>query len=586
MGDSIQTELHDVESEMVGLPGGGGIGRQVTPPGHAAEWQERFEQLMEHPAPPGYMAFITRHNGGELSKGARILLFEESVKRVEDVTEGDGSLRSRGLWPVLERGDRLFALDTRAAGDAEFPVVEVSDRSVHRMGTTFLSFMRALMSGLMLDDGADPVVVGRELVKRDPGLAAGWLDLADALEWAGKSEEVDAVLEEGMRVSRPPGPSLAFAVALRALDRGEDALAEATLKDVLALTPLDAHDEDTRLDAAAVWLLRAAERGDEAQVAQAREILGDAGASTAAYWRTEVMRALVHDQVRRAELAARVVQVLVPEDTDSAKMVTDPRPVAALKAVVEAQAAIEQGEIALAVSKAKEAVAHRSDLGITQLALAEALNAHGDRDAGIEAARRATECNPALVEGWRELGDAYLDARQVVEAEGAYRRAIACDGTYGFGMAKLAQALLEQGRRLEALDTINVAEQHNGDPFLLAAVRGDILTEMNRHSDAAEAYDQALRIKPEDHLVLHQAAVEHSRAGDDTRAADLFERALRHDQEGCHQTLVDYGDLLRRSGRIGDAVRCYRKAVAVNPREPEWRQLLREAERELLIAPN
>ncbi len=42
---------------------------------------------------------------------------------------------------------------------------------------------------------------------------------------------------------------------------------------------------------------------------------------------------------------------------------------------------------------------------------------------------------------------------------------------------------------------------------------------------------------------------------------------------------------MRRLGRIGDAVRLYRRAVAAVPNDPEWRQVLREAERELQAAP-
>ena len=118
------------------------------------------------------------------------------------------------------------------------------------------------------------------------------------------------------------------------------------------------------------------------------------------------------------------------------------------------------------------------------------------------------------------------------------------------------------------------------------AVRGDVLAEMNRHAEAAEAYDQALSIEPEDHWALHQAALEHGRAGNDEQALELFERALASDNEGCHQTLVDYADLMRRLGRIGDAVRLYRRAVAAVPNDPEWRQVLKEAERELQAAPN
>jgi tetratricopeptide (TPR) repeat protein len=87
------------------------------------------------------------------------------------------------------------------------------------------------------------------------------------------------------------------------------------------------------------------------------------------------------------------------------------------------------------------------------------------------------------------------------------------DTTYGLGYAKLAQVLLEQGRTLEALEAIGEAARRGGDPFFIAAIRGDIYAEMERHPEAAEAYDQALAIDPEDHWALHQAALEHGFAG-------------------------------------------------------------------------
>jgi hypothetical protein len=39
-------------------------------------------------------------------------------------------------------------------------------------------------------------------------------------------------------------------------------------------------------------------------------------------------------------------------------------------------------------------------------------------------------------------------------------------------------------------------------------------------------------------------------------------------------------------GRIGDAVRMYRRAVAACPHDVEWRRVLREAELELMSAPS
>jgi tetratricopeptide (TPR) repeat protein len=622
MVDPVRTLLLEIETEIERLPGA----RLAPAAGvSAAGREERFKDLFGRAAPPGFAAFIARHNGGVLAEDVRLLSFEESLRRVREAERaGDGGSGGpagvgvlKGLWPVLERGSRLFALDADAAGELEWPVVEVADRSVDRAGSSFLRFMHALLAELLFapsgpdratepekreagagalkggaaslaagQPGSDPVRLAHLLCHRDPALAAHWVWLVDELERAGCEAEIDEVLERGMRAAQPAGPALAFAVAFRAFERDDVRRATAAIEDALGLDPLTARDDDARLDAAAVALVLALARGDQAAAARAREVLGPAASSTGAYWRGEALRAWVEGQPKRAALGAEIVKALLPEDTDLARM-QPPTPalINALRAINEAREALDRGDSEDAIHKARQAVAERGDLGVCHAVLAEALNANRDRGA-LEAAEQAAELNPALVEAWRELGDALLEARQAVKAEEAYRKALARDSTYGFALAKLAQALLEQGRTLEALDAITAAAERGGDPFFLAAVRGDILAEMSRHREAAEAYDQALRLEPDDHWVLHQAAIEHSRAGNDERAAELFERALHHDREGCHQTLIDYGDLLRRVGRIGDAVRLYRRAVAACPNDTEWRQMLREAERELMSAPN
>jgi tetratricopeptide (TPR) repeat protein len=379
---------------------------------------------------------------------------------------------------------------------------------------------------------------------------------------------------------------LVIQVALRALDKGDSSRALAAIEDALGLEPLTARDDDARLDAAAILLVLAEERGDAKAKQRALDALGGAAASTGAYWRGEALRAYVLGDAARAALAAKVVHALVGADEDLRRMAEPSTSLTlALKALLRARELLEQGDLDDSVRQARIAVGELPDLGICHAVLAEALNATRDRGA-LDAARRATELNPALVDGWRELGDAYMEARQAGKAEAAYREALARDESYALARAKLAQALLEQGRSREALDMAMSAEDRGGDAFMVAAIRGDILAEMSRHDDAAESYDRALRLEPEDHWILHQAAIAHSRAGNDNRAAELFEQALRHDHDGCHQTFVDYGDLLRRVGRIGDAVRMYRKAVAAVPGDPDWRRVLREAERELMAAPN
>jgi tetratricopeptide (TPR) repeat protein len=563
----------------------------------------RLRLLFQQPVSSGYAAFISRYNGGRLgrSKGQseripavsriaveeetylELLTFEDSQKILRETHRG---IDWKGLWPVASRGARIFALDFEATQEGEQPVVEAGERSVDRVGSTFLRFLSACLGEITLGEEALPLTLARELCHRDPGLAEHWVHLVDFLEDEGRKEEIDTVLEDALRSASPPGPALVIQIALRALDKSDTSRALAAIEDAMGLEPLTTRDDDARLDAAALLMVLAEQKGDKRAMERAREALGSAETSTGAYWRGEALRAYAMEDIQRAELASQVVILLIPSDSDLPRLRENQHNrTTALQALIKARNALDKGDASEAVRCARHAVFERSDLGVCHAVLAEALNATRDRGA-IEAGKKATLQNPALIDGWRELGDAYMEARQASNAESSFREALVRDPNYSLAQAKLAQALLEQGRSREALQSLNSAEDRGGDAFLVSAIRGDILAEMNRHTDAAEAYERALRIEPEDHWVLHQAALEQGRAGNDERAIVLFEQALRFDYDGCHQTLVDYGDLLRRMGRIGDAVRQYRKAVTLVPNESDWRRALREAEQDLMNAPN
>ena len=597
MVDPAKTLIGELEREVSALPGASLF------PGSGSDAATRFHSAMGRWAPPGFAAFLSAHDGGVLGSDIKLLTLVESAQRRTESERAGGrgpSLASSvaasswpaGLWPIMERAGRRFALDAEEAStDGEWPVVEVSERGVDRVGTSFLRFLHVLAAELAAAARADtdPLTLAQERCRRDPGLADHWLALADLQEHGGRMEDIDTTLTAALRAALPPTPALLLTLGMRAVRHEDWTAATRAFEDAIALEPLAARDDDARLDAAALVYVLASERGDAAAMASARRVLGAAASATAAFWRAEALQAIAGEQsAATIDLALRIVSALVPEDTDAAKLrQRTPALLGGLKNLQRAREALESGRPEQAVRDARAAVTPgpAAELGAAHALLAEALNAVRDRGA-LEAARRATELNPFLVEGWRELGDAHLEAGDLKGAEMAFRKVVEMDTTYGLGYAKLAQVLLEQGRSLEALESITAAADRGGDPFFLAAIRGDIYAEMERHSEAAESYDHALRVEPDDHWALHQAAVEHGFAGHTARAAELFEAALQHDRDGCHQTLVDYGDHLRRIGRIGDAVKLYRRAVAAVPGDPEWKQTLREAERELLAAPN
>jgi tetratricopeptide (TPR) repeat protein len=600
MVDPVKTMVGVIERELATVSGA------TLFPGLGADAADRFRAVFGLEPTSGLEAFLVAHDGGRLSAESRLLAFAEAATRFQELSTAG----QRGLWPFLEHAGRLFALDAEGAGsDGEWPAVEVTERGVDRVGTSFLRFLHVLGAELLAADtlGAvitpgGPVVrtkaLAEECCRRDPGLADHWLELAQLQEEAGEGTIVDTTLDAAVRAATPPTPSLLFAVGMRASLHQDWAAAARAFEDAIALEPLTTRDDDARLDAAAAAYVLASERGDAGALASCRRVLADGVAATAAFWRVEALHAMGADaadallpEVKlRVDLGLRIVSALVPEDADLPRLrdprtATNPMTIAGLRSLRRARESLETGRPEEAIRAGKEATEQLPELGSAWALLAEAMNAAHERGA-LDAARKATTQNPMLVEGWRERGEAEIEAGEFSAAERSFRKVVELDPTYGLGFAKLAQVLLEQERTLEALEAIAAAADRGGDPFFIAAIRGDVYAEMERHAEAAAAYDDALKIDPEDHWALHQAAVEHGHAGHLVRATELFEAAMKNDRDGCHQTLIDFGDLLRRSGRIGDAVRLYRKAVAAVPGDLEWKQTLKEAERELLAAPN
>ncbi len=79
-------------------------------------------------------AFFARYDGAVFAREVRLFSFEESLRLKRDPRRS-GELK--GLWPIVERHGRLFALDAECLGpEGEWPVVELADRSVDRAGST------------------------------------------------------------------------------------------------------------------------------------------------------------------------------------------------------------------------------------------------------------------------------------------------------------------------------------------------------------------------------------------------------------------------------------------------------------------
>ncbi len=520
---------------------------------------------------PSWKAFLARHDGAELPEGAILSLAETLAERKQTPS---------GLLPVIRTPGGLIYLDQRSPdADGDWPVVELLGDQPDPLGTTFLRFVLAFLA----DDPATRA-------ERDPEHADHWLDWAAELDERGEADEALRVVRRGLLAARPVGSALLVAAAEHDLRRGRDDDAAAHLDAALDSEIFSTRDEEARYDAAAERLAIARAAADEATERRCREILGEGALATASVWRDECLRALASGRAEFAAHAARVVLALVPDDADAPKLLAPTPEVreAAELAWKARELALKDGPDDRAESRRLlERAQAKAPLGVVLLQLARIAGASGDEDRqAVELARRAVHANPALLDAHFQLGDAYLGSADYEAAERAFRVVVERDPSYGLAWSKLALALLNQRHAAEALELAERGAGKTDDPFFTFSVLGDCLMEARRFDEAARAYEEAISAFDADHWTLHQAANAYVECGDYPRAAELFDKALEQNPEGCHQTLADYAFLKRRMGRIGDAVKLYRQAIKLAPDEPAYRDLLREAQKELRDAPN
>ena len=548
---------------------------------------------------------------GDVSGGARRRL-AGARRAPADVRRGRGagarrrprrsSARPRwqaGLWPVAERAGRRYALDAEeASGDGEWPVVEVTERGVDRVGTSFLRFLHVLCAelaaGSAAGDGGDrarrDALPARSRARRSlagSGRAAGGRrargrDRRDAGRRAARRDAADAGADAGDRHARRCAPATTRR-ALRAF------------KDAIALEPVGARDDDARLDAAALVFVLAAERGDarDARPRRAR-CWASRPSATAAFWRGEALARAGRGR-RRAGAAGRRAGAADRRDARARRS----RPAAAAGAVARSCGpgcgGSRKGARRWRRGRPRRPCARRArrwrrrswpTLGAAQAFLAEALNAARDPGA-VAAAQRATEINPTLVDGWRELGDAQLEAGELKEAEAAFRRVVAMDTTYGLGLREAGAGAAGAGAHAggaggDRRGGASAAAIRSSSRRFAATSTPRWSATPRRPRRTTRRWRSIPRITGRCTRPRSSTASRGTRAGRRScsrpRSITIATAATRR----WSTTAITCAGM----GRIGDAVKLYRRAVAAVPGEHDWKQTLREAERELLAAPN
>ncbi len=130
-----------------------------------------------------------------------------------------------------------------------------------------------------------------------------------------------------------------------------------------------------------------------------------------------------------------------------------------------------------------------------------------------------------------DRGEEHLQRGEWLDAEGAFRQAVALHATSAVGWSKLGVSLARQQRLAEAIEALRQAIQLNPRYAPAYSNLGNVYREQGQKKEAMRAYQRAIEMDPE-YWIAHQ----------------------------------NLGALYKETGRLGEAVTEFRKATRLSMR--------------------
>jgi len=223
----------------------------------------------------------------------------------------------------------------------------------------------------------------------------------------------------------------------------------------------------------------------------------------------------------------------------------------------------------------------------------------------VEQFELALAGDPASSDAHRELARALVGMGDTERAAATYRRAIDLNRSYWAGYNYLGVFYYRQGRIEEAATQFLHVIRLAPDNVIARANLGGLYYFMGRMDEACEALERSITIKP-NHRAYNNLATIHYQEGQYEDAADMYEKALMHDDRD-YRVWGNLASSYRQLDRQELADARYRKAIekaerllTVNPRDPalltnlagyyvtqaEYSRVVELLDRALAIAPS
>ena len=189
----------------------------------------------------------------------------------------------------------------------------------------------------------------------------------------------------------------------------------------------------------------------------------------------------------------------------------------------------------------------------------------GDFSGATEQLKELLKRYPDEKEAWFRLGDYYYLRLHYDEALSCFKKAIEIDPLYTITRIMEAYTYSRMNlidKALAAIDTCISLAPNEANPF---DTRGDILAEHGRFEDAAEAYSQAIRVKP-DFIASHlKLGYLFNQLGDYRNADYHFNRVTAIGSDTTDSGPGFYNSYVPlRQGKFDEAIRMLDRVVAEN----------------------
>jgi predicted O-linked N-acetylglucosamine transferase (SPINDLY family) len=189
---------------------------------------------------------------------------------------------------------------------------------------------------------------------------------------------------------------------------------------------------------------------------------------------------------------------------------------------------------------------------------------NGEFEQAIEALEEAVEAFPESGFSYHSLGVARGMVGRWEEAACAFETCLSLNPGHADTLASYALSLLECGRLNEALANAELALPGGSDSAFLHRTRGRIFAALGRPIDAAQAFQECLRLAPDDPKNL-QAAGDYARdAGEESLAAELLERLCQVLPESA-AAWAKCGGAYLNAGDLQPALAALRTSVRLDP---------------------